>query len=302
MNGHSRSDASDAGKWIEITRRNARSVQTTVGWIFWDPGAIARFEELGLPGPLGYIASRCAPLAGAGAEAVVAAFGSISSVGIHMVFDMLDGPQDFQRFWTARDEAIEEGLRRYAPDILELLEQTGPELWKVVERLPVLGRVMFGSTLAMPRPQSPVLSGWHAINCLREWRGDTHWAIVVAAGLSHSEASILHNAWLGYEENWLSRSRGNNTEEIEEGWAELAGRGLATGRTVHPEGVALRQEIEDRTDQATTLPWRLLGEGASRRFAEGFEPPCELLLARVDETAGPNYQPASRPRPQRPGQ
>ena len=32
-------------------------------------------------------------------------------------------------------------------------------------------------------------------------------------------------------------------------------------------------------------------------FAERFEPPCELLLARVDVTAGPNYQPASRVRP-----
>ena len=298
----SQSGDSDSEKWIEITRRNARSVQTTVGWIFWDPGAVARFEGLGLAGPLGYIASRCAPLAGAGAEAVVAAFGSISSVGIHIVFDMLDGTQDFQKFWIARDEAIDEGLRLYAPAILEPLEQIGPELWKVIERIPVLGRVMFGSTLAMPRPQSPVLSGWHAINCLREWRGDTHWAIVVAAGLSHSEASILHNAWLGYEENWLSRSRGNTTEEIEEGWAALAGKGLATGRTVNPEGVSLRQEIEDRTDQLTTLPWRLLSERASRDIAQRLEPPCELLLARVDETAGPNYQPASRLRPQGRGQ
>jgi hypothetical protein len=52
--------------WVDITRRNARSVQTTIGWIFWDPGAVRRFEALGLPGPLGYIAARCAPLAGAG--------------------------------------------------------------------------------------------------------------------------------------------------------------------------------------------------------------------------------------------
>ena len=32
--------------WVEITRRNARSVQTTIGWIFWDPGAVARYERL----------------------------------------------------------------------------------------------------------------------------------------------------------------------------------------------------------------------------------------------------------------
>ena len=75
--------------WFEITRRNARSVQTTIGWIFWDPGGTRRYVELGLPEqfaePLGYIASRCAPLAGAGPDAVIAAFGSISPMGIRAV-------------------------------------------------------------------------------------------------------------------------------------------------------------------------------------------------------------------------
>jgi hypothetical protein len=35
--------------WFEITRRNACTVQTTVGWICWDPGATRRSVELGLP-------------------------------------------------------------------------------------------------------------------------------------------------------------------------------------------------------------------------------------------------------------
>ena len=61
-----------------------------------------------------------------------------------------------------------------------------------------------------------------------------------------------------------------------------------------PEGIALRQRIEDDTDRLTTRPWELLGEDRARRFAAEFEPPCELLLHRVDVTAGPNYQPGSR--------
>ena len=60
------------------------------------------------------------------------------------------------------------------------------------------------------------------------------------------------------------------------------------------EGIALRQRIEDDTDRLTTLPWELLGEARSVGFAELFEPPCVDLLRRVDITAGPNYQPASR--------
>ena len=280
--------------WFALTRRIARSVQTTVGWIFWDPGAIERYTALAVPGPLGYLASRCAPLAGAGPDAVIAAFGSISPFGIRMAFDVVGSPERFGDVWAARDQAVAEGLRTHAPGIVEPLQEHGPALWDVVGQLPLVGRTFFGAHLAMPRPDDPLLSGWHAVNCLREWRGDTHWAIVVAEGLTHAEASILHNAWLGYEPDWLARSRGTSPDDIEAGWATLTERGLVADRVVLPEGIAMRQRIEDRTDELTTLPWRLFGEAATVGLIEQLEPPCELLLARVDATAGTNYQPASR--------
>jgi hypothetical protein len=146
----------------------------------------------------------------------------------------------------------------------------------------------------MERPTNPVLSGWHAVNCIREWRGDTHWALVAAAGLSGPEASILHNAWVGYEKDWLAKSRGSTDEETATGWSLLEARGLAAGGEVTTAGIDLRQHLEDETDRLTATVWTLLGEPAATRFADDFEPPCEQLLKRVDATAGPNYQPASR--------
>lgn len=298
-------DAPGAPDWFEITRRNARSVQTTIGWIFWDPGATERYIALGLPEgfaePAGYIAARCAPLAAAGPDATIAAFGSISAIGIRAVFDLLDhDPDRFEACRLARDEAVAEGLSTYASDIVDPLTELGPELWPVVEQLPLLGRVFMAAHLRLPRPDDPLLSGWHAVNCIREWRGDTHWATVVAAGLTHPEASILHNAHMNYETDWMPTSRGSTPAEIEAGWSALAAKGLAQvgngQRRVLAEGLALRQRIEDDTDRLTTLPWELPGEARSHWFAEAFEPPCEALLARVDETAGPNYQPASRRR------
>src|SRR6185503_14959847 len=101
----------------EIARRNARSVQTTIGWIFWDPGAVARYERLGLPGPLGYIAARAAPLAPAGPDATIAAFGSISALGIRLAFDLVAKHTTFDAVWAARDEAVAEGLRAHAAGI-----------------------------------------------------------------------------------------------------------------------------------------------------------------------------------------
>lgn len=286
--------------WFEISRRNVRSVQTTVGWIFWDPGPVDRYRAAGLPehvaGPLGYLAARCAPLAGAGPHAVIAAFGSISATGIRGAFQLLGGQERFRELSSARDVAIDEGLRRHAPDIVEPLVELGLALWEVVDRLPLVGRVLFAAHLTMPRPADTLLSGWHAVNCLREWRGDTHWAVTVAEGLRAVEASILHNAWIGYEGDWLALWRGTPAQEIEAGWSSLEARGLAATRAVTAAGLALRQRIEDRTDRLTTLPWELLGEERSVELAE---PPCAQLLARVDETAGVRYQPASRVRADR---
>ena len=283
-----------------VTARIARSVQTTIGWIFWDPGAVRRYVEVGIPeafaSPLGYIAARCAPLAPAGPDAVIAAFGSISPVGIRGAFGVLGTPERFLDVWNARDEAVLEGLREHAPDIEAPLADAGPALWDVVDRLPVIGRVFFGAHLRMPRPTDPLLSAWHAVNCIREWRGDTHWAIVVAAGLTHAEASILHNAWLGYESDWLATSRGTSAEDLATGWATLEAKGLARDRTVLEAGLDLRQHVETETDRLTSLPWDLLGHDRTLALATALEPPCEALLARVDVTAGTNYQPASRTR------
>ncbi len=281
-------------EWIAIARRNARSVQTTIGWIFWDPGAVAHLDALGVRDPFGYIAARAAPLAPAGPDAVVAAFGSISPIGIRIAFELVAQHTTFDACWLARDAAIGPGLERYAPAIVEPLRRLGPQLWPVVDALPAVGRVFFAAHRRMPRPTDELLSGWHAVNCLREWRGDTHWALVAATGLSGVEASVVHNAWLGYERDWLARSRGSSPEEIDAAWCSLTAKGLADGDAVTPAGIALRQRIEDETDRLGTRPWQLLGLHAARTFADELEPPCAALLARVDVTAGPNYQPASR--------
>jgi hypothetical protein len=286
--------------WQALTARVSRSVQTTIGWIFWDPGVARRAVDLGVPeafaSPLGYIAARSAPLSGAGPEAVIAAFGSISPIGVRGAFSVFGTPERFEAMRLARDEAVLEGLREHAPAIEAPLVDNAAALWTVVDALPGVGRVLFAATRALTRPADPLLSGWHAVNCLREWRGDTHWALTVAAGLDHAESSILHNAWLGYDTDWLALSRGTAADDLESGWRSLQHRGLAHDRAVLAEGIALRQRLEDESDRLTTTPWEMFGADATVALADALEPPCELLLARVDVTAGPNYQPASRTR------
>jgi len=280
--------------WEELSRRAARSVQSTIGWIFWDPGAVARYEQSGLAAGLGYIAARGAPFAGAGPSALTSALGSISPLGIAILFDLLTTTEGWLNIWELRNEAVLEGLRSYAPAIVDALHEFSDDVWKVVGELPLAGRPFCASHLDLPRQSDPLLHAWHGVNFIREWRGDTHWAIVAGHSLNGQEASILHNAWLGYEGDWLSASRGNSPQDIDAAWKSLALKGLAEGRTVNKTGLDLRQLIEDETDRATEVPWRLLGWQRSLEFIQYFEPPSELLLQRVNETAGIQYQPASR--------
>jgi hypothetical protein len=227
---------------------------------------------------------------------VFAALGSISEEGVRYVFELLSSSDQFLDVWRDRNDAVLEGLHEYAPDMLDALRDFGPPLWEVIAQLPLTGRPFVASHLALPLPHDDVLRAWHAVNFLREWRGDTHWALVAAHGLSGGEASILHNAWLGYDADWLSLSRGNSPTSIDVAWRRLESKGLANDRVVTSDALALRQHIEDETDRLTALPWQLLGDEASVAFAERFEPPCSKLLARVDETAGVRFQPASRTR------
>jgi len=282
--------------WISLSARAARSVQTTVGWIFWDPDAVAAYESRGLSAGLGYIVARAAPMAAAGPSAIAAAFGSISPLGIALALNIADTPDALRAVWEDRNHAVETGIRRYTPELEPALERISREWWPTLRDLPLAGRPFAASHLDYVDNTASLMDGWHAINFIREWRGDTHWNIVATHGLSGQEASILHNAWLGYERDWLSHSRGNSPQDIEAAWTSLQQRGLARGDVVTDAGLQLREEIESATDQMTAEVWQRLGRDDTKWFIDTFEPACEILLERVDITAGQNFQPASRRR------
>ena len=80
-------------------------------------------------------------------------------------------------------------------------------------------------------------------------------------------------------------------------WKQVEAKGLAADGEVNETGIELRQRIEDRTDELTTAPWEAVGLEHADEFARVAEPTAEILLQRVNETAGANYMPASRLHP-----
>ncbi len=285
--------------WLDLTRRAGFVSHRLIGWIYWDPVAIEKYAALG-PDPFTYyVATRAAPLAAAGNAAVIAAYYSISPPFISLCLDQCRERTTFAEAAAARDAGVVAGLRAHVPEICDELAAMAEPLWEAADALPIAGRVFAATHRDWPRPDDPLLSAWLAANCIREWRGDTHWALLIAEDIGEIEAGILHGAWMHYADDWLPRSRGADDAQLAAAFAELERRGLATDGAVDERGIAYRQELEDRLDRLASVAWQALGEHGTRRFLDLVEPVGDRLVERIDLTAGPNWMPAARERPAR---
>lgn len=280
--------------WADVSAQAALASHRLVGWMFWDPEGIDRYTALGVPDGFGwYIASRGAPLLAAGHEAVSAAFATISPVFIEMCVTHALAHTTPEAISDVRNQAVGVGLRKYVPEICDGLAALGPELWAVADGLASFGRVLFAAHRQMPRPDDPVVSAWCAVNTIREWRGDTHFAVLVAEDIDATTAGILDDARRNYG-GWIPRSRGSDDAAIAEAMDRLAERGYATDGAVNEAGLAYRASLEERTDALSAEPWRRLGVARTRQLVDLVAPVGARLVARIDLTAGPEWMPAAR--------
>jgi hypothetical protein len=283
--------------WRALSARASFASHRLIGWIYWDPVALENYATLGIDnGGVSYIVSRAAPLAPAGHQAVAATFYSISPFFIEFSVTLAKEKTTWEAIVAARNDAVRQGLTTYVPEICDDLASLAKPMWAAADALPVSGRALFAAHREQPRPEDDVLSAWLAVNCIREWRGDTHFAILTAEKISSAQAGILHNAHLNYPKDWIPKSRGTDDDALTAAMADLEARGLASNGEVNDAGVALRQRIEDRTDELCELPWRTLGEMLTTTYLNLVEPVGDALLARIDATAGTEWMPAARTR------
>ena len=288
---------SENAEWLDLTQRSAFASHQLIGWIFWDPRAEARHKAFGIQDGIGhYIANRAAPLAAAGIDAVHSAFYSISRHLIHFSLDLASPHATWEQISDARNASVREGLHEIAPEICEPLGNLASELWRTVDALPQEGRVLFAAHKAWARPSDPAVSAWLAVNALREWRGDTHWAQLVTHEIDAVEAGLLHDAWMGYPKEWIPRSRGANDALITVALENLSARGFVTDGAINAKGIAFRHELEEQTNELCIRQWKTFGENNTRTFLEIIEPVGARFVERINETAGPNWMPAARER------
>ena len=288
--------------WTALTARAGRAGHDLIGWLMWDPDAIARYAALGVPDGAGWIVAwRLAPLGDISPAAASAATYSISPAVVEFVMDNYRGIVEPKAISEARNKSAIEGLEAIVPGLADKIAPLADDLWRGVDSVHHGARPMFAAHRAEPRPpeSESALSAWLAANCLRELRGDNHWALCAAADLDDVEVGLLHSVMVDTEEyggeEWIARSRGGDDEAIARGWARLEAKGLASGAAINDDGRRFRVDLERRTNELTAPAWQAVGEAATVAFCEAIEPHQHVFLERINQTAGPRWMPAARP-------
>ncbi|HYI61401.1 MAG TPA: hypothetical protein VEW93_06305 [Acidimicrobiales bacterium] len=254
-------------------RRLYQRLEPLHAFVYFSPEANLRYQQLGLAGQDGYFASRAAAMGAVGSEVVVATFFNFQPA---LVRAALPGAWDVtspREVLEARLDGADETLRRVLGDLVD-----HPDLAEVVdlartaaEACSPQGRPLYAAHAALAWPEPLHLQLFHAVTLLREHRGDGHVAALTLENLNHGDVLVTHAASeaMGLPEEILQLTRGFTDEEWQAAKGSLRDRGIldAEGRLT-AEGTALRQRIEDRTDDAALPPWQALGDDGCARLLE----------------------------------
>lgn len=220
--------------------------------IFFVPEATDRYKDLGLNWFEGYFCSRSAAFGRSSPEVVISTFYNFFPGAVRRAVEGGWSKTTPEVLAEARFVAAGEALRR----TLEGAEPDVDAMWRLVENAPPQGRPLYAAHLSEARRDDPFEALWQAANLLREFRGDSHIAVLVAEDAGPVEALVLHANMMGMpRERLMSGPRDWPPEDVSKALKNLAARGFVDGETVTPEGVAFRTRIEDQTDRVSSVPF-----------------------------------------------
>jgi len=289
-----------------LARRMWHQLEPVHAVIWYAPEAFAEAAALGYDVETrwpSYFAWRMAPLGAAGPRLAASACYSFSPDMVAAHVPAAWAVAAPERVLAARERAVDRVYRAVFGDLIGSpgLAEAAEPAREAALAADTAGRQLAAANADLPWPAEPHLALWHAINVLREHRGDGHIAALVTAGLDPCEALVSFAA-IGAAPEEVFASRGWSAAEwaaagdrlAARGWVDAEGQATARGR----DG---REEIEWRTDRLADGPWRALGPGGAQRLAELTGPllgaAFESGLLPAQSTLGIANVPSPAPRP-----
>jgi hypothetical protein len=249
-----------------LARRGHNATNLLHSLIYFVPETEQQLTGAGLrAGRMCYFAGRAAPMGAVGSGVVTAAFYNFSpglvARSIPAAWELASPDAVASARLAAADAAL---TRLLGPDVIASADMItlAALLRDAVSACGAEGRPLYAGHADLAWPDAPHLVMWHAASLLREHRGDGHIWALACAGLSGIEALVTHTATAtGFLPEFARASRGWSQDEWDSAVSGLAARGLLDGQgALTPAGQALRDQLEEQTDQLAAPPWQYLGE------------------------------------------
>lgn len=234
---------------MAVSRRFWQGIEVIHDVVYFAPDIRERFDAIGLKGWwMAYFASRSAALGTPGPELVTALFyGFTPSMVARALPDA----------WTlaSRDNVLDTRLQLARDALTPAVADTDVEpvavaLETIVDGLDFAGRPLAAAHASVPRPTDELGRLWWAATVLREYRGDSHVALLTANDVDGAAANALAVAD-GRAPERQREARGWTEDEWDAAFGRLASRGLVEGRTATPAGHLFRDRLEDDTDRVS---------------------------------------------------
>ena len=267
-----------------LTRRMWHQLEPIHAVFWYAPEVFAEAASLGYDVQTrwpSYFAWRLAPLGAVGPRAAASACYSFSPDMVAAHVPAAWAVAAPAQVLAARERAVDRLYRALFGDLIGspgLAEAAGLAR-EAARAASTAGRPLAAANADLTWPTEPHLVLWHAINVLREHRGDGHLTALQVAGLDPGEALVSFAA-IGAAPEEVFASRGWSAHDWSAARDRLAARGWidSTGRATE-RGRDARDEVEWRTDRLADGPWQALGPDRAQRLAELTTP---LLVAAFE--------------------
>ena len=254
-------------------------LEPVTGQVYFSPECHQNYEALGFAASQGefggvaapdgpaYFTSRGSVMGQVRGTVVAAAFGVFNPDAVVPAVAFGWTKTDAATICQARDDGAIAQLERVLGPEPEGVERANELLARAVEPLRPEGRSLFAGQAALDLPPTTLGQAWRRGDMLREFRGDSHIASWIGAGLDATEIGLLTELYWGLKLRTYSRTRAWTDEQFDAATERLESRGLLADGAFTDAGRELREAIEVETDRQMAPALAALGDDAEELFA-----------------------------------
>jgi hypothetical protein len=260
-------------------RKLGSVLEPLTGQVYFSPECHANYVALGfdpspaqangvaLPDGPAYFTSRGSVMGQVPGEVVAAAFAVFNPEAVIPSVTLGWTRTDAATICAARDAGAIAQLVRLLGEAPTGIKRVNELLARAVAPLRPEGRPLYAGLRSLPMPSSAVGAMWRMGDMLREYRGDSHTAAWISAGVNATEIGLLSEMYWGLPMRSYSRTRAWSDVQFDASVESLKSRGLVTDDGFTSAGRALRESIETATDSQMLGAINALGDNIEELFS-----------------------------------